>query len=78
MYKMKVDSSNLFKPALFLGALLFCFLATASALAEEGQKDNIFGGQILSLTDKKEGLEPSNDPRYQNNQNGTVTDLKEG
>lgn len=47
--------------------------------AGEGQgKDPIFGGQIRSLTEPKKVLEPSNDPRFQDNKDGTVTDLKEG
>lgn len=66
------------KALFFLGALLFCLESTAVAGEGTEGKDPIFGGQILSLTEKKEGLKPSNDPRYQDNHDGTVTDLKEG
>ena len=45
--------------------------------AENGE-DEIFGGQILSLTEKKPELPPSNDPRFKDNNDGTVTDLREG
>jgi Protein of unknown function (DUF1566) len=74
--KIKINILFILKPILFLSALLFCF--ESPAIADVGEEDAIFGGQILSLTDKKEGLEPSNDPRYQDNQDGTVTDLQEG
>ncbi len=43
-----------------------------------GGSDPIFDGQILSLTEKKPPLEPSNDPRYKDNADGTVTDLEHG
>lgn len=53
------------------------FFSAAAAGAGGGENDPIFGGQILSLTEKREGLRPSNDPRYRDNRDGTVTDLKE-
>jgi len=77
-FKMKINFLGVIKPAFFLGVLLFCLESTAGAEMSAADKDPIFGGQILSLTDKKEGLKPSNDPRYQDNHDGTVTDLKEG
>lgn len=58
-----------------LGVTLFFFAGAAHA--EKGN-DEIFGGQILSLTEEKPELPPSNDPRFQNNNDGTVTDLREG
>ena len=76
--KMKINFLGVIKPAFFLGVLLFCLESTAGAEMSAADKDPIFGGQILSLTDKKEGLKPSNDPRYQDNHDGTVTDRKEG
>ena len=58
------------------GVLLFLVSTSSVGTAGEG-KDEIFGGQILSLTEKGEALPPSNDPRFQDNQDGTVTDLQE-
>ncbi len=58
---------------------LILLLATVS-FAEEtspAEEDPIFGGQILSLTAKKEKLIPSNDPRFQVIQDEVVVDLKE-
>jgi len=75
---MKINYFGTLKLALFLGALLFCLEDTVVAEGNGEDKDPIFGGQILSLTDKKEGLQPSNDTRSQDNRNETVTDLKEG
>jgi hypothetical protein len=40
--------------------------------------DSLFENQIRSMTAPKPALEPSGDPRYLNNQDGTVTDLKHG
>jgi hypothetical protein len=40
--------------------------------------DSLFENQIRSMTAPKPPLKPSGDPRYQNNQDGTVTDLKYG
>ncbi len=61
--------------ALSLIATLACVLALPSAVFSEGEgSDPIFDGQILSLTEKKPPLEPSNDPRFKDNDDGTVTD----
>ncbi|HIB44191.1 MAG TPA: hypothetical protein EYO37_09575, partial [Nitrospina sp.] len=40
--------------------------------------DALFENQIRSMTAPKPPLKPSGDPRYRNNQDGTVTDLKHG
>ena len=40
--------------------------------------DALFENQIRSMTAPKPLLKPSGDPRYRNNQDGTVTDLKYG
>ena len=40
--------------------------------------DALFENQIRSMTAPKPRLKPSGDPRYRNNQDGTVTDLKHG
>lgn len=59
-------------------ALLMLAVCVASlAQADSGNGgDEIFGGQILSLTEEKPALMPSNDPRFLDNKDGTVTDLK--
>ena len=66
--------------SLQLAFLLFAVCGPGLALADSGNSsiDEIFGGQILSLTEEKPPLKPSNDPRFQDNKDGTVTDLKEG
>lgn len=44
---------------------------------KEDKTDYEFGGQILTLTEPKmEGAPTSDNPRFQDNQNGTVTDLE--
>ena len=40
--------------------------------------DSLFENQIRSMTAPKPPLKLSGDPRYQNNQDGTITDLKHG
>ena len=40
--------------------------------------DSLFENQIRSMTTPKPELKPSGDPRFKNNQDGTVTDLKQG
>ena len=47
-------------------------------LQAENNSDEIFGGQILTMTEEKPPLAPSNDPRFKDNNDGTVTDLQEG
>ena len=57
--------------------LAVCWVDSVLANPNNSSTDEIFGGQILSLTAEKPELEPSNDPRFQDNKDGTVTDLKE-
>lgn len=65
--------------AVFLvaGLLMVCGIAWAEPGDSAAANDPIFGGQIRSLTEPKEELKPSNDPNYLDNQDGTVTLLKE-
>lgn len=56
--------------------LAMCGVCSAQANADGKSSDEIFGGQILSMTAEKPPLAPSNDPRFQDNKNGTVTDLE--
>ncbi len=53
-------------------------LAAAFLAAGSSAADDLFDGQILSLNEPKEQLKPSNDPRYVDNGDGTVTDLAQG
>ena len=54
--------------------------APSNPAAQEAIKDKTdyeFGGQILTLTEPKEDTAPASDnPRFQDNKNGTVTDLE--
>ena len=44
---------------------------------KEDKTDYEFGGQILTLTEPQTEVDPTSDnPRFQDNQNGTVTDLE--
>ncbi len=56
--------------------LTVCVGSVVQADSGNSSTDEIFGGQILSLTEEKPELKPSNDPRFQDNKDGTVTDLK--
>lgn len=59
--------------------ILFCFLLgfnLAQAEDQEQKGDSLFDGQVLSLTQPKEPLKPSNDARFTDNRDGTVTDEK--
>ena len=56
--------------------LAVCVPISVHADSGNNSSDEIFGGQILSLTEEKPPLTPSNDPRFQDNKDGTVTDLK--
>jgi hypothetical protein len=58
--------------------LTMCGVTYALENATTSSSDEIFGGQILSLTAEKPELKPSNDPRFQDNKDGTITDLNEG
>ena len=57
---------------------MVAILLFAGSVQAENSSDEIFGGQILSLTEEKPELKPSNDPRFKDNNDGTVTDLQEG
>ena len=63
-----------FPCGLIIFSLVIFFAGLGNVQAENG-KDEIFGGQILSLTEEKPKLEPSNDPRFKDNNDGTVTDI---
>ena len=71
---------SLLAQSLWLALLLslVCGVSVVQADSSDSSKDEIFGGQILSLTEKKPELKPSNDPRFKDNNDGTVTDLQEG
>ena len=56
--------------------LAVCGVSVVQADSGNSSTDEIFGGQILSLTEEKPPLTPSNDPRFQDNKDGTVTDLE--
>ena len=49
----------------------------AAQEARQDKTDYEFGGQILTLTEPKEESRPTSDnPRFQDNKNGTITDLE--
>ena len=56
--------------------LAVCGVSLVQADSGNSSTDDIFGGQILSLTEEKPPLKPSNDPRFQDNKDGTITDLE--
>jgi hypothetical protein len=56
--------------------LAVCGVSLVQADSGNSSTDEIFGGQILSLTEQKPSLKPSNDPRFQDNKDGTITDLE--
>ena len=56
--------------------LTLCGVSLAQADSDNSSTDEIFGGQILSLTEEKPTLKPSNDPRFQDNKDGTIIDLE--
>jgi hypothetical protein len=80
MIPKMIQSFKWFFPSLQLAffVLVMCGAGSARANANGSGTDEIFGGQILSLTAEKPELEPSNDPRFQDNKDGTITDLNEG
>ena len=71
---------SLLTQSLCLAILLsvVCEISLVQADSNDSSNDEIFGGQILSLTEEKPELKPSNDPRFKDNNDGTVTDLQEG
>ena len=58
-------------------AFLLLAVCGVSAVQADSGKDEIFGGQILSMTEEKPPLPPSNDPRFRDNKDGTVTDFQQ-
>ncbi|MBT6346017.1 MAG: DUF1566 domain-containing protein [Nitrospina sp.] len=62
--------------SLVVAGLMLCPGSWVQANPNNESTDQIFGGQILSLTEKKPELTPSNDPRFQDNLDGTVTDFR--
>jgi hypothetical protein len=55
--------------------LAVCGVSLVQADLGNSSTDEIFGGQILSLTEEKPPLKPSNDPRFQDNKDGTITTI---
>jgi hypothetical protein len=58
--------------------LTVCGVSLSQADSGNSSTDEIFGGQILSLTEEKPTLKLSNDPRFKDNNDGTVTDFQKG
>ena len=56
--------------------LAVCGVSIVQADSGNSSTDEIFGGQILSLTEEKPPLKPSNDPRFQDNKDGTIIDFE--
>ena len=76
--KIPIRFHNGSRTAIFV-CLLIALLAETSTADEgdgKGQAEDVFGGQILSLNQPKEPLKPSNDPRYLDNKNGTISDIQ--
>ena len=68
---------------LMVGSVIFImviFFSNQIILAGENSdgSDSLFDNAIRSMTAPKPPLQPSGDPRYQNNQDGTITDLEHG
>ena len=61
------------------GILLGMMVLSVPALAadEEKQSNDVFGGQILSLTEPKVEVGESNNPRFKSDPNGTVLDIEQ-
>ncbi len=58
-------------------AVLLLMVLATPLHADDTANDPEFGGQILTLTEKKALNLESDNPRFQDNKNGTVTDLQE-
>jgi hypothetical protein len=62
------------------GTLVVCLIFSGASVAgadDPGKEtDPVFGGQILSLTEPKADVGKSTNPRFRDNQDGTVTDLE--
>ena len=78
--KNTISPFRLLTQSLQLALLMLAVCGVSVVQADSGDSsiDEIFGGQILSLTEEKSALPPSTDPRFQDNNDGTVTDLQEG
>ena len=68
---------------LMVGSVIFIsviFFSNQTILAGENSygNDSLFDNAIRSMTAPKPPLKPSGDPRFQNNQDGTITDLEHG
>ena len=66
---------------LVVGSVIFIsviFFSKQTILAGENSygNDSLFDNAIRSMTAPKPPLKPSGDPRFQNNQDGTITDLE--
>ena len=66
-----------------VGSVIFIsviFFSNQIILAGENSygNDSLFDNAIRSMTAPKPPLKPSGDPRFQNNQDGTITDLEHG
>ena len=80
-HKIEINKLNYLWLFCVLIMILFAvFLTEKRVFAGESShgSDSLFENQIRSMTAPKPPLKLSGDPRYQNNQNGTVTDLKHG
>ena len=80
-HKIEINKLNYLWLFCVLVMILFAvFLTEKGVFAGEPShgSDSLFENQIRSMTAPKPPLKLSGDPRYQNNQNGTVTDLKHG
>ena len=80
-HKIEVNKLNYLWLFCVLVMILFAVLLTGKrvfAVEPSHGSDSLFENQIRSMTAPKPPLKLSGDPRYQNNQNGTVTDLKHG
>ena len=81
VYRIHSDELNYFWLLLVLMTFSIAMLrAEQIVFAGESSNgsDSLFENQIRSMTAPKPPLKPSGDPRYRNNQDGTVTDLKHG
>tara|TARA_B100000315_G_scaffold13212_1_gene12471 strand:+ start:309 stop:965 length:657 start_codon:yes stop_codon:yes gene_type:complete len=63
---------------LFVSAILLLGGVSFAGGSPQLGGDSLFENQILSMTAPKPELKPSGDPRFKDNEDGTVTDLEEG
>ncbi len=80
-HRIHSDERNYFCLIFVLMTFFIAFLRTEQMVfAGEPShgNDSLFENQIRSMTAPKPPLKPSGDPRYRNNQDGTITDLKSG